>query len=131
MIVLKTALSLHRKNIIFDSIAKNQFDFSILGSVHGRRMPEEEYTEVPVKFIEDLSHKIEQLQHSLRRKQRILNKVSFYREYVFQNQPTTCFSKMFLPGDCTTAESDPASAEASFEFWRNSICGFDQQQRAF
>ena len=40
-------------------------------------MPEDEYTRVPVKFIEDLSQKIEQLQHSLRRKQRILNKVFF------------------------------------------------------
>ena len=40
-------------------------------------MPEEEFTQVPVKFIEDLSQKIEHLQHSLRRKQRILNKVSF------------------------------------------------------
>ena len=40
-------------------------------------MPEDEYTRVPVKFIEDLSQKIEQLQHSLRRKQRILNKVGF------------------------------------------------------
>ena len=41
-------------------------------------MPEEEFTQVPVKFIEDLSQKIEHLQHSLRRKQRILNKVSFF-----------------------------------------------------
>ena len=40
-------------------------------------MPEDEYTRVPVKFIEDLSQKIEQLQHSLRRKQRILNKEFF------------------------------------------------------
>ena len=43
-------------------------------------MPEEEFTQVPVKFIEDLSQKIEQLQHSLRRKQRILNKVRFFHE---------------------------------------------------
>ena len=44
-------------------------------------MPEDEYTQVPVKFIEDLGQKIEQLQHSLRRKQRILNKVSFYHKF--------------------------------------------------
>ena len=42
-------------------------------------MPEDEYTRVPVKFIEDLSQKIEQLQHSLRRKQRILNTVFFFK----------------------------------------------------
>ena len=46
----------------------------------GGKMPEEEFTQVPVKFIEDLSQKIEQLQHSLRRKQRILNKVRFFHE---------------------------------------------------
>ena len=39
-------------------------------------MPEEEFTSVPVKFIEDLSQKIEKLQHNLRRKQSILTKVN-------------------------------------------------------
>ena len=70
----------------------HQFEFSIVPSVYGIKMPEEEYTEVPVKFIEDLSHKIEQLQHSLKRKQRILNKVSFYYKHIFHDQPTTIIS---------------------------------------
>ena len=39
-------------------------------------MPEEEFTSVPVKFIEDLSQKIEKLQNNLRRKQSILTKVN-------------------------------------------------------
>ena len=40
-------------------------------------MGEDEFTQVPVKFIDDLSQKIEHLQQSLRRKQRILNKVLY------------------------------------------------------
>ena len=40
-------------------------------------MGEDEFTRVPVKFIDDLSQKIEHLQQSLRRKQRILNKVLY------------------------------------------------------
>ena len=38
-------------------------------------LDDEEFTSVPIKFIEDLAQKIEKLQHSLRRKQRILRKV--------------------------------------------------------
>ena len=38
-------------------------------------MPDEEFTSVPIKFIEDLDQKIEKLQHNLRRKQSILTKV--------------------------------------------------------
>ena len=41
------------------------------------KMGEDEFTRVPVKFIDDLSQKIEHLQQSLRRKQRILNKVLY------------------------------------------------------
>ena len=36
---------------------------------------EEEFTSVPIKFIDDLGQKIEKLQYNLRRKQRILTKV--------------------------------------------------------
>ena len=37
---------------------------------------EREVTEVPLKFLSDLSSRIEQLQRSLRRKQALLGKVS-------------------------------------------------------
>ena len=38
-------------------------------------MPEDEFASVPIKFIEDLSQRIEKLQQSLKRKQCILTKV--------------------------------------------------------
>ena len=44
-------------------------DSNMLAHVEG------EYTRVPVKFIDDLSHRIEKLQYHLKRKQRILSKV--------------------------------------------------------
>ena len=38
-------------------------------------MPEDEFANVPIKFIEDLSQRIEKLQQSVKRKQCILTKV--------------------------------------------------------
>ena len=76
-------------------------------------MPEDEYTRVPVKFIEDLSQKIEQLQHSLRRKQRILNKVGFLLNVLSEQRK---YLNEIFSGDSKAAESDSPPAKTSFEF---------------